>query len=493
MIQNQNKTLKKYVPLDKHAKKERPFFHRIDFFILNLSRQVRKLLQESNQNESIVSLSHCLSKECMEKIGRKKALEMIVENLVVERDQTGQKICFKELDILKDYLFGVFEWHITDPQTCPCFHLRPHKPVLFEKVVLFDITRTLEVLPIQSEDQSPLYFTLEVSPHPPEIDLELDVQTPSMSKNIISLEPKSFQSPPPISENDQPPEELEEESSTEEEDSDESETDSDEESVDFQEGPVEEPESETSEQQKKPKVLRRSNSTSSLYINDTIFLPNIRELMKCVTVKLRSLIEMGFARPNKVLFSDFEEKVALTKYNPNFDEIPLLREIYNFVNLLFKLIPASSPEPSIMSLVYIERLIAITNFTLCPCNWRHIFMSAFFLAIKVWEDKCIWNIDFIEIFPFLSLTEVNHLEKQLLILLQFNVTLSASEYAKFYFELREYSNHRDNFIQPLDEVGVQKLELHSATSSRRFFKKLQRSATLTSISISPLKSRGILS
>jgi len=80
--------------------------------------------------------------------------------------------------------------------------------------------------------------------------------------------------------------------------------------------------------------------------------------------------------------------------------------------------------------------------------------------------------------------------------LQFNVSLKASEYAKHYFELRQFSDtKRSKFIKPLDETGIKKLEVHSAASEKKFTKLLtKRSATYSTFDKTPKSNAlGILS
>lgn len=55
---------------------------------------------------------------------------------------------------------------------------------------------------------------------------------------------------------------------------------------------------------------------------------------------------------------------------------------------------------------------------------------------QVWDDKSLLNVDFSLICSAYSLKDINMLEKQFLELLQYNVTITASLYASYYFELR---------------------------------------------------------
>ncbi len=72
-------------------------------------------------------------------------------------------------------------------------------------------------------------------------------------------------------------------------------------------------------------------------------------------------------------------------------------------------------------------------------NWRRLILSALILASKVWEDQAVWNVDFLSVFPNVSVKDLNALERKFLEVLSYNVGMKASEYAKYYFDLRQRS------------------------------------------------------
>lgn len=77
-------------------------------------------------------------------------------------------------------------------------------------------------------------------------------------------------------------------------------------------------------------------------------------------------------------------------------------------------------------------------------------------SLQVWEDMAVWNVDFLDVFPNLSLKDLNSLERAYLMALQFTVTLKSSVYAKYYFELRALSGgSAESFpMKPLDKAGT---------------------------------------
>lgn len=138
-----------------------------------------------------------------------------------------------------------------------------------------------------------------------------------------------------------------------------------------------------------------------------------------------------------------------------------------------------------MTLAYIERIIQMTGLTLDASNWKRVVLSTLILASKVWEDLAVWNVDFCSVFPHVTAKDLAELEKVLLRLLQFNVTLKSSDYTKYYFELRGFAERDSrNFpLKPLDKAAAQKLESRSASEEEKVrsnFCKL-RSKSLESV------------
>jgi len=224
---------------------------------------------------------------------------------------------------------------------------------------------------------------------------------------------------------------------------------------------------------------QKHNSTSSLYINSTISQPDNDELLKCMATAVLYHIEKGVASPSKTFYDIFnEEKIPIQKLKIDCRKMPDVDTIYKFLSMIFKAERLDS-ECAIMCLAYIERIIALTGLTMDPTNWRRIVLSALILASKVWEDQSVWNVDFLPVFDNLTAQDLNKLERQFLALLQYNVSLTASLYAKYYFELRTFSKvDSEHFpLQPLDKLNAKRLEDHSLASEYRV-KTFKRSASV---------------
>lgn len=204
-------------------------------------------------------------------------------------------------------------------------------------------------------------------------------------------------------------------------------------------------------------IRPKYNSTSSLYIDSTITRPCTDEIIFCVSIVIHDRIEEG----EKALQDD----PAMAKRLPevfNMQSKPLLAQlasadasedtIFLAIKSIYSIAEFSS-ECLVISLLYIERLRSITGLHLLMSNWQPILLAAMIVAQKVWDDKSLLNVDFSVICSAYSLKDINRLEKQFLELVQYNVSISASLYASYYFELRTLceKQERDWSLKPLTE------------------------------------------
>lgn len=228
----------------------------------------------------------------------------------------------------------------------------------------------------------------------------------------------------------------------------------------------------------------KSNSTSSLYVNSTISAPNLDQVLWCMATAIWYHSTAG-QDATPVLFEIFDEREYPIVKGPVDVSAPTQKDIYRFVFSIFKAekLPA---ECAILCLAYIERLIANTKITLHGTNWRRVTLGALILASKVWEDQAVWNVDFLSVFPNVNVNDLNKLEKYFLGLLTYNVSLKASEYCKYYFELRELAEKDSKSfpLLPLTTADAQRLEQRAIETERRV-KKLQRTSSADAL---PLKS-----
>jgi len=239
---------------------------------------------------------------------------------------------------------------------------------------------------------------------------------------------------------------------------------------------------------KMPNHLRpqKFNSTSSLYIDSTISKPKNAELMHCIAVYFSKQIKESKEatkqdKQHREIYAIFDETVhPLTSKNANVADLPSAEIVEKLVKSIFK-IGQLAPESLIMAVAYLERIGKASNYSLFPYNWKRTILSCLILASKVWEDQAVWNIDFIELFPLTTPSDLGQLEKKILALLGFDVSLKASEYAKIYFDIRaQAARHctEEHFLElkPLTKDGEDKLELQTQNYTLNHAKKLYRSS-----------------
>jgi len=211
----------------------------------------------------------------------------------------------------------------------------------------------------------------------------------------------------------------------------------------------------------------KSSSTSSLYINDnSLTVPNIDLVLHCMASALFVHIRSGHMNPNKVFIDIFDETKHPISKQYNVDtRMPKTRIIYKFLNHIFTTENLPS-EVAILCLAYIERLIKATQLCLHATNWRRVLLSALILASKVWEDQAVWNVDFIDVFTDMDVTDLNTLEKAFLKHIEYNVLITGQLYAKYYFELRELAE-KDKKEFPLQELDIERAKILEARSKRK--------------------------
>lgn len=179
--------------------------------------------------------------------------------------------------------------------------------------------------------------------------------------------------------------------------------------------------------------------------------------------------------PNKLPY--FAEELYTNKVNT---EIPTVAAIYSFLKNVFD-VGQFHPECCVISLVYVNRLIGVTNVALSASNWKPITISSLVIAQKVWDDTPLINADFSILYPPLKIKEINYLERKLLEKLEFKLTVSPSLYAQYYFELRSICEESVTFntdpnAGPLNRSTEQRMHLAEQYQRR---KKDYKKVTMT--------------
>uniref|UniRef100_A0A8D2F8H7 Cyclin-Y-like protein 2 n=1 Tax=Theropithecus gelada TaxID=9565 RepID=A0A8D2F8H7_THEGE len=195
------------------------------------------------------------------------------------------------------------------------------------------------------------------------------------------------------------------------------------------------------------------------------------------------------------IFDEQLHPLAVSMPKEYFECVPEHKFIYRFVHVLFKATNLTA-EFAIVTLIYIERLLSYAEIDLCPTNWKRIVIGAILLTSKVWKDVTIWNREYCKLFVNASIEDINELERQFLQLIDYNIKVSGSVYAKYYFDLRSLAKdnsfhlpvyllnkERAQNLQAVSRVEDTKI-FYSATMRRSFsadnFITLQRSKAIIS-------------
>ena len=118
------------------------------------------------------------------------------------------------------------------------------------------------------------------------------------------------------------------------------------------------------------------------------------------------------------------------------------REVYKFVRQLFQQAQLAA-EVAMVTLIYLERLLTYAEVDFSATNWKRLTLGAIMLASKVWDDQAVWNVDFCMIIEA-DVEDLNTLERSFLELLQFNVNVPGSVYAKVYRLKSKKKNKQTN-------------------------------------------------
>jgi len=214
---------------------------------------------------------------------------------------------------------------------------------------------------------------------------------------------------------------------------------------------------------------RKSNSTSTLFVDYTIGNPVLSEIVHCLSKALYYNIKQSESKgtPTGMVSTVFSEENQPLNDDVNLDVSPTTNKIVYFLSLIFNGEKLSA-ESAVMALAYIDRLLSLTNLHLHASNWRKVTLGSIIVASKVWEDQAIWNVDFLNVFPYVSVEDLNKLERQFLNAIKYMVTLKSSVYTKYYLDLRALSDKNHFPMEPLTEDRLKELEIKTQVFEEEF-------------------------
>ncbi|XP_049629250.1 cyclin-Y-like protein 1 [Suncus etruscus] len=208
-------------------------------------------------------------------------------------------------------------------------------------------------------------------------------------------------------------------------------------------------------------LTKKYSSCSTIFLDDsTVSQPNLRTTIKCVTLAIYYHIKNRDSNRSLDIFDERSHPLTQEKVPEEyFKHDPEHKFIYRFVRTLFSAAQLTA-ECAIVTLVYLERLLTYAEIDICPTNWKRIVLGAILLASKVWDDQAVWNVDYCQILKDITVEDMNEMERHFLELLQFNINVPSSVYAKYYFDLRSLGDDNNlNFLfAPLSKERAQNLE-----------------------------------
>ena len=107
-------------------------------------------------------------------------------------------------------------------------------------------------------------------------------------------------------------------------------------------------------------------------------------------------------------------------------------------------------------------------------TWRPIFMCGLLLASKVWQDWASWNVEFANVYPQFSLDAINKLAVKFCKIVKWDLHISSSLYAKYYFALRsllEKPDFRRKYTQMIGVNNVSSSEAMMISKRSEMMKK----------------------
>ncbi|CAN9498123.1 unnamed protein product [Ophioblennius macclurei] len=231
-------------------------------------------------------------------------------------------------------------------------------------------------------------------------------------------------------------------------------------------------------------LSKKYSSCSTIYIDDsTVSQPNLKSTIKCVALAIYYHIKNRDSNRSLDIFDEKQHPLSREKVPDDYSVVdPEHKLIYRFIRTLFSSAQLTA-ECAIVTLVYLERLLTYAEMDICPCNWKRIVLGAILLASKVWDDQAVWNVDYCQILKDITVEDMNEMERHFLELLQFNINVPASVYAKYYFDLRSLAddNNLSFPLEPLSNKRAQKLEAISRLCEDKY-KDLNKSALRRSVS-----------
>eukprot|EP01126_Amoeba_proteus_P054613 TRINITY_DN672_c0_g2_i5.p1 TRINITY_DN672_c0_g2~~TRINITY_DN672_c0_g2_i5.p1 ORF type:complete len:249 (+),score=26.63 TRINITY_DN672_c0_g2_i5:178-924(+) len=190
-----------------------------------------------------------------------------------------------------------------------------------------------------------------------------------------------------------------------------------------------------------PRGRRRSNSDHSRWGEVSSNPEDLIQSMSELVFHSINLHESATARRIRA------QSDPWCRFNPTLqDDLATLltaRSIKSFLSTIVEKLKLEL-EIQVMSTVFMDRLLT-NGLTLHYGNWKPVLLAVSMVACKAYDDKAVYNNDFVDCQKGLTATLLTKLEQHLLKELDFKVNLKLSDYQRYLFELR----HLQGVASPL--------------------------------------------
>lgn len=229
----------------------------------------------------------------------------------------------------------------------------------------------------------------------------------------------------------------------------------------------------------------KASSTGCIMTSSTITNPDAELVIKGVSTLLHANLLDDIDDKKKVnKGSDayyFDEEKYMAEMPNKFDEerkkllrqIPTQEDVSGFISELYD-IAQFSPECCVICIIYINRIISLTNMPMLPTTWRPLILVSLMVAQKMWDDKYLNNSDFITIYPFFDNKQLNVLEMKFLEMIQYNTHIKFSTYTQYFLEIKGLEP--DCPLKPMDVCTLARLNKQSKIHEDNLKKKAKTSA-----------------
>jgi len=150
---------------------------------------------------------------------------------------------------------------------------------------------------------------------------------------------------------------------------------------------------------------------------------------------------------------------CMNEVDPDFNDTPTLEELYYYCKYVI-ISGRMEKEIPILCLIYLERFFTKTGILMTGKNWKRMTLITLILASKIWDDDSLENVHFPQVMSDITVKEIAGIESVFLQLIDFDLVIRGSEYAKYYFILKTFAEKFKSTLPmgPLTVEEMQKLQ-----------------------------------